>query len=141
MSKRCPKLKRKVASLLVSMSSGKNSFMDCLGGMPKWSWGRMGVAEYLGYRPKWFLPIRSPFYLLLHPGPGLLLKFPLQAKIFKADLGPLPYIYNHDPHLIAISNKKWQAFSLVIEFYCISGDRINNFKPFQYVLTCVTITL
>ena len=106
MSKRCPKLKRKVTSLLVSMSSGKNSFMDCLGSMPKWSWGRMGVAEYLGYRPKWFLPIRSPFYLLLHPGPGLLLKFPLQAKIFKADLGPLPHIYNHDPHLIAISNKK-----------------------------------
>lgn len=53
MSKGWPKLKRKVASLLVSISSGKNNSADYLSSMPKWSSKRMGVADYLGYGPKW----------------------------------------------------------------------------------------
>lgn len=88
-SKRWPQLKRKVAPRLVSMSSGKNGSANYRYSMPRWSSGRMGIADYLDYGPKWFLPIKSSFYLLLDPKLGPLLGFPLWAKIFKVDLGSL----------------------------------------------------
>ena len=52
-SKGWPRLKRKVAPRLVSMSSRKNGSVNYRSSVPRWSSGKMVIADYFSYRPKW----------------------------------------------------------------------------------------
>ena len=52
-SKGWPRLKRKVAPRLVSMSSRKNGSVNYCSSVPRWSSRKMVIADYFSYRPKW----------------------------------------------------------------------------------------